>query len=86
MRYTIINIGFIVSGFLTSYLVDLAKLFNLSDAHDQGLTNLFFCIFIFTLMGLITSVKLYRKSKSLVIFSILLIVALVAFALYFNLF
>jgi hypothetical protein len=64
-------------GFGLSYLVDLTKLFKMYDAHDLGLQNLFMMVIIFGIIGALTNIYLYHSLKPILIFSTLLIVALV---------
>ncbi len=80
-KYVCINTCFTLLGFGLSFVLDFARWFKLDDAHDLGLTNLFFTTTIFTILGLIYTGYLFFEHKFFVILSVIAIIGLLYFIL-----
>ncbi len=78
-KYLLINAGFVLAGFLLSYVFSFARCFNLDHAHDMGLGNLFLSTSLFAILGFAVTGYLFRKRKALVIISAVTIAGLVIF-------
>ncbi|NMM49082.1 hypothetical protein [Marinigracilibium pacificum] len=79
LKYILINAGFILAGFLISYLINFAKWFNLSHPHDMGLSNLFLSSALFGIIGFAFTGYLFSDNKILLIISAIAIIALGVF-------
>lgn len=79
LEYILINAGFILAGFLLSYVLNFARWFNLDDAHDLGLGNLFLTTSLFAILGFALTGYLFHGATVLLIISVVAIVGLVVF-------
>lgn len=78
-RYVLINTGFVLAGFLLSFVINFASWFGLDDTHDLGLGNLFFTTSVFTVIGLCYTGYIFFRHKVLLVLTILAIVAVLFF-------
>ena len=79
LKYILINAGFILAGFLLSYVLNFARWFNLDDAHDIGLGNLFLTTSILAILGFAVTGYLFYDQKALLIISGIAIAGLAGF-------
>ena len=78
-RYALINTGFILAGFLLSFIINFAAWFGLDDTRDMGLGNLFFTTSVFAILGLAYTGYIFFKHKALLVISILAIAGVLFF-------
>ncbi|MBL6449393.1 hypothetical protein JMN32_23985 [Fulvivirga sp. 29W222] len=79
VRYILINTGFLLAGFLLSFIINFASWFRLDDPHDMGLGNLFFTTSVFTILGLAYTGYVYSRFKVLPVVSVLAIIGMLFF-------
>ncbi|MBL6449392.1 hypothetical protein JMN32_23980 [Fulvivirga sp. 29W222] len=79
VNYILINAGFVLVGFLLSYVFNFARWFSLDHAHDMGLGNLFLSTSLFAILGFVITGYLFYDHRVLLIISCVAIVGLVLF-------